>query len=158
MGKLECSSLNVSSFSLGAMKCVPVPAPFSSTDKPEGTTLTTSVAGNTAVQGDSVTFTCKVAGAKPAVSGYRIYFNDSNTPLTEPTDGRYTINNVQRSQHFGRYKCVPYNDAGNGPQATVQLNINGKNMISMVFFIIRPLLFCFRVLCKLLYQMPIIVA
>ena len=141
MGKLECSNLNLT-FSFGAMKCVPIPAPSCSTDKPEGTTLTTSVAGNTAVQGNSVTFTCKVSGAKPAVSGYRIYFNDSHTPLTEPSDGRYTINNVQRSQHFGRYRCVPYNDAANGQQATVQLNINGRYTIIMVLFIIRSFSCC----------------
>ena len=130
------------------MKCVPIPAPFSSTDKPEGTTLTTSVAGNTAVQGNTVTFTCKVSGAKPAVSGYRIYLNNSNTPLAEPTDGRYTINNVRRSQHLGKYKCVPYNVAGNGPQATVELSINDKCTNSMVSFIIRLFLFCSHVLCK----------
>ena len=146
---------DVLAFLLGTIKCVPLPAPSSSTDKPEGTTLTTSVAGDTAVQGNTVTITCKVSGAKPAVAGYRIYFNDSNTPLTEPTDGIYITNNVQRAQHLGKYKCVPYNDAGNGPGATVQLIIKGKDMISMVLFIIRPFLCSFHVLYKLLYQLSI---
>ena len=122
---------------------VPIPAISCSTDKPEGTTLTTSVARDTAVQGNTVTITCKVSGAEPAVAGYRIYFIDSNTPLAEPTDGIYIINNVQRAQHLGKYKCVPYNDAGNGPGATVQLIIKGKDMIGMVSFIIRLFLFCY---------------
>ena len=46
----------------------PISTTLSFTDKPEGTTLITSVKGNAAVQGDSVTFTCRVTGANPAVS------------------------------------------------------------------------------------------
>ena len=94
-------------------------------DRPEGTTLTTSATANTVTQGDSVTFTCRVTAAKPQVSQYKFYLND--TSLVKGTnDNQYTINNVQRSQHYGKYKCVPHNDVGDGPEATVTLNVNGE--------------------------------
>ncbi|KAL9964801.1 hypothetical protein ACROYT_G028489 [Oculina patagonica] len=92
-------------------------------DKPEGTRLTTSAAANTVTQGDSVTFTCHVTAAKPQVSHYRFYLNDT-TPVKDSEDSQYTISNVQRSQHYGEYKCVPHNDVGDGPEATVTLNVN----------------------------------
>ena len=94
-------------------------------DKPEGTTLATSAAANTVTQGDSVTFTCHVTAAKPQVSQYRFYLNDT-TPVQDSNGNQYTINNVQRSQHYGKYKCVPHNDVGNGPEATATLNVNGE--------------------------------
>ncbi|KAJ7371886.1 hypothetical protein OS493_022607, partial [Desmophyllum pertusum] len=90
--------------------------------KPEGTTLTTSGADNTVTQGDTVTFTCHVTAAKPQVSQYRFYLNGSLVNTTH--DSQYTINNVQRSQHHGKYKCIPHNDAGDGPEATVTLTVN----------------------------------
>ena len=93
-------------------------------DKPEGTTLTTSAAANTVAQGDSVTFTCHVKAAKPRVPQYRFYLNDSL--VKDSNDSQYTINNVQRSQHYGEYKCVPHNDVGDGPEASVTLNVNGE--------------------------------
>jgi len=94
-------------------------------DRPEGTTLNTSAAGNTVTQGGSVTFTCHVTAAKPQVSGYRYYLNDT-TLVKDSNDKQYTINNVQRSQHYGKYKCVPRNDVGDGAEATVSLNVNGE--------------------------------
>ena len=94
-------------------------------DKPEGTTLTTSAAANTVTQGDSVTFTCHVTAAKPQVSQYRFYLNET-TLVKDSNDNQCTINNVQRSQHYGKYKCVPRNDAGDGPEAIVTLNVNGE--------------------------------
>ena len=94
-------------------------------DKPEGTTLNTSVAGNTVTQGGSVTLTCHVTAAKPQVSRYRFYLNDT-TLAKDSNDNQYTINNVQRSQHYGKYKCIPSNDAGDGPEATLVLNVNGE--------------------------------
>lgn len=93
-------------------------------DKPEGVTLTTSAAQNIVTQGDNVTLTCHVTSAKPRVSGYRFYLN--NLPVSNSNNREHTINNVQRSQHYGVYKCVPYNDVGDGPEATVPLNINGE--------------------------------
>ena len=96
-----------------------------SLDKPEGTILTTSAAANTVTQGDSVTFTCSVAAAKPHVSQYSFYLNETTT-VKDSNDSQYTINNVQRSQHHGEYKCVPRNDVGDGPEATVTLNINSE--------------------------------
>ena len=92
-------------------------------DKPEGTTLTTDVAANTVTQGDSVTFTCHVTAARPQVSQYRFYLSET-TAVQDSNDSQYTINNVQRSQHYGKYKCVPHNDVGDGPEATVTLNVN----------------------------------
>ncbi|KAL9964806.1 hypothetical protein ACROYT_G028494 [Oculina patagonica] len=94
-------------------------------DKPEGTRLTTSAAANTVTQGDAVTFTCHVTAAKPQVSQYRFYLNDT-TPVKDSKDSQYTISNVQRSQHYGKYKCVPHNDVDDGPEATVTLNVNGE--------------------------------
>ena len=94
-------------------------------DKPEGTTLNVSVAGNTVTQGGSVTLACHVTAAKPEVSRYRYYLNDT-TLVKDSYDSQYTINNVQRSQHYGEYKCLPSNDVGDGPEATVSLHVNGE--------------------------------
>ena len=94
-------------------------------DKPEGTTLTTSAADNTVTQGGSLILTCHVTAAKPQVSQYRFYLNDT-TLVKDSNDNQYTINNVKRSQHYGKYKCVPRNDVGVGPEAAVILNVNGK--------------------------------
>ena len=94
-------------------------------DKPEGTTLTTTAADNTVTQGASVTFTCRVTGAKPQVSQYIFYLNDT-TIVKDGNGNQYNINSVQRSQHFGKYKCVPSNDVGGGPEATVTLNVTGE--------------------------------
>ena len=93
-------------------------------DKPEGTTLTTSAAANTVTQGDSVTLPCHVTAAKPQVSQYRFYLND--TLVQGSNDNQYTINNVTLSKHYGEYKCVPRNDVGDGQEATVTLNVNGE--------------------------------
>ena len=94
-------------------------------DPPEGTNLTTSVASDTAVEGDQVTFTCTVTGAKPAVDKYKFYFKNSNTPIAENSKGTYQINSVKGSDQ-GTYKCVPHNAVGDGEQATVMLTVNGK--------------------------------
>ena len=94
-------------------------------DKPEGTTLNTTAADNTVTQGGTVTFTCHVTAAKPQVSRYRFSLND--TTIAKDSNGsQYTISNVQRSQHYGKYKCLPSNDVGDGPEATVILKVNGK--------------------------------
>ena len=94
-------------------------------DKPDGTTLTPSAADNTVTQGDTVTFTCHVTAAKPPVSQYRFSLNDS-TIVKDGNGSQHTIINVQRSQHYGKYKCVPSNDVGDGPEATVTLIVNGE--------------------------------
>ena len=94
-------------------------------DKPEGTTLNTTAADNTVTQGGSLTFTCHVTAAKPQVSWYRFYLNDT-TLVKDSKDNQYVIINVQRSQHYGKYKCIPSNDVGDGPEATVILKVNGK--------------------------------
>ena len=95
-------------------------------DLPEGTTLTISAASGTAIEGDQVTFTCTVTGAKPAVDKYKFYFKKSNTPISENSKGTYQINSVRRSDQ-GTYKCVPHNAAGDGGVATVMLTVNGKS-------------------------------
>ena len=61
--------------------------------------------------------------AVPQVSIYKFYFN--GRLLSGNSSREYTLNNVNRSQHNGKYKCVPYNDAGDGAEAIVRLNING---------------------------------
>lgn len=94
-------------------------------DTPEGTTLSTSAAFNTVAQGGSVTFTCNATAANPQVSRYKFYLNDT-TLVKHTSDNQYTIHNVQRSQHYGKYKCVPRNDVGDGPEAIVTLNVNSE--------------------------------
>ena len=59
----------------------------------------------------------------PQVSIYKFSFNGSL--LGENSSNEYTLNNVNRSQHYGQYKCVPHNDAGDGEEATLRLDING---------------------------------
>ena len=98
---------------------------FHQSDPPEGTTLTTSAAADTAVKGEQVTFTCKVTRAKPAVDKYKFYFKNSNTPAAENSKGTYQINSVNGSNQ-GTYKCVPHNAAGDGEKATVMVSVNGK--------------------------------
>ena len=94
-------------------------------DKPEGTTLTTTAADDTVTQDDTVTSTCHVTAAKPQVSRYIFYLNDT-TIVKDGNGSQYTINNAQRSQHYGKYKCVPSNNVGDGPEATVTLHVNGE--------------------------------
>ena len=92
-------------------------------DKPEGARLTTNASQNTVMEGDTVTFTCIVMTAVPEVSIYEFYFNGSL--LGGNNNSEYTLNKVNRSQHYGEYKCVPHNDAGDGAEATVRLDVNG---------------------------------
>ena len=61
--------------------------------------------------------------AVPQVSIYKFYFNGSL--LSDNSNSEYTLNNANRSQHHGDYKCVPHNAVGDGAEATVRLNING---------------------------------
>ena len=61
--------------------------------------------------------------AVPQVSIYKFYFN--GRLLSGNSSSEYTLNNVNRSQHNGKYKCVPHNDGGDGVEAIVTLNING---------------------------------
>ena len=96
---------------------------FTFLDKPEGARLTTDASQNTVTEGDTVTFKCKVMAAVPQVSIYKFYFNGSL--LSGNSNSEYILNNVNRSQHYGDYQCVPHNDAGDGAGATVRLNING---------------------------------
>ena len=97
------------------------------TDKPKNVTISTSAVRNIAEQGQNVTLTCDVSEAKPPVSGYRFYLNDSFvTPVTNVNE--YTIHGVKRSQHFGKYKCEARNDAGIGQSEVVVLNITGKSL------------------------------
>ena len=92
-------------------------------DKPEGARLITNTSQNTVTEGDTVTFKCIVMTALPQVSIYKFYFNGHL--LSNNSNSEYTLNNVNRSQHYGEYKCVPHNDAGDGAEATVRLNISG---------------------------------
>ena len=96
---------------------------FTLLDKPEGARLITNASQNTVTEGDTVTFTCIVMAAVPEVSIYKFYFN--GRLLGGNNNSEYTLNKVNRSQHYGEYKCVPQNDAGDGAEATVRLDING---------------------------------
>ena len=59
------------------------------------------------------------------MSRYKFYLNDTDV-VKDSNDNQYTINNVQRSQHYGKYKCVPRNDVGDGPEAAVILDVNSE--------------------------------
>ena len=72
-----------------------------------------------------MTLTCKVTGANPAVDKYKFYFKNSNTPIAENSKRTYQKNDIKSSEQ-GTYKCVPYNAAGDGEEATVMLVVNGK--------------------------------
>ncbi|CAH3157690.1 unnamed protein product [Pocillopora meandrina] len=98
--------------------------------KPEGARLTTDAAQNTVTEGDTVTFKCIIMAAVPQVSIYKFYFNGSL--LRENSNSEYTLNNVNRSQHYGEYKCIPHNDVGDGAKATVRLNIKVQTVSSTV--------------------------
>ncbi|XP_022809523.1 neural cell adhesion molecule 1-like [Stylophora pistillata] len=89
--------------------------------KPVGTKLTASIPSNSIIQGGEVTFTCSVAAAKPLVSEYTFFLNDSE--ITASPKGNYTIGNVSRSLHHGIYKCVPRNFVGNGSEDSFVLNV-----------------------------------
>ena len=96
---------------------------FTFLDKLEGVELIANASQNTVTEGDTVTFKCTVMAAETQVSIYKFYFNGSL--LSNNSNSEYTLNNVNRSQHYGEYKCVPHNKAGDGAEATVRLNING---------------------------------
>ena len=96
---------------------------FTFLDKPEGARLTTNAPQNTVTEGDTVTLKCIVMASVPQVSIYKFYFN--GRLLSSNSNSEYTLNNVNRSQQYGEYKCVPHNDAGDGAEATVRLDING---------------------------------
>ena len=96
---------------------------FTFLDKPEGARLTTDASQNTVTEGDTVTFKCKVMAAVPQVSIYKFYFNGGL--LSGNSNSEYILNNLNGSQHYGDYQCVPHNDARDGAGATVRLNING---------------------------------
>ena len=73
--------------------------------------------------------TCNVTAANPPVSEYRVYLNESNTPAyTLKNSNNTIIKNVQRSQHYGEYKCEAHNAVGNGQSSAVLLNINGESL------------------------------
>ena len=97
-------------------------------DKPEGVTIITSAAQNTALQGQNVTLTCRVTAAKPRVSEYRFYRNDSSTALNTLTNiNQHTIQGVQRARDYGKYNCLAKNAAGEGQSNAVVLNIKGRS-------------------------------
>ena len=98
------------------------------TDKPKGVTIATNATRNTVRQGQNVALTCDVSEAKPAVSEYRFYLNGSIlTPVTNVN--KFIIQDVKRSRHFGKYKVVAHNDAGDGQSDQVVLNITGKSLL-----------------------------
>ena len=96
---------------------------FTLLDKPKGARLITNASQNTVIEGGTVTLTCIVMAAVPEVSIYKFYFNGSL--LSGNNNSEYTLNKVNRSQHYGVYKCVPHNDAGDGAEATMRLDVNG---------------------------------
>ena len=61
--------------------------------------------------------------AVPQVSTYKFYFN--GRLVSNSSNSEYILINVSRYQHYGEYKCVPHNDAGDGAEAIVRLHING---------------------------------
>jgi len=99
--------------------------PQFSLDKPEGVTISTRVTQNTVKQGQTVTFTCNVNDAFPSVSQYKFYLNGSIRTVTNVN--KFTIVGVNRSQHFGEYKCEAHSAAQDEQSDGVRLNINGES-------------------------------
>ena len=85
------------------------------------------MASDSALQGQTVTVTCHVADAKPPVSTYSFYRNNSLLSRPVTTKNKYTIQNVRRALHFGNYKCIAHNDAGDGESAVIVLDVKGKS-------------------------------
>lgn len=90
--------------------------------KPEGVTLTTNAPHNTVTEGETVKLTCKVTEAKPQVSLYKFF--SPYRLISNSSNSEYTIYNVNRSQNYGEYRCVPQNVAGDGQEARAILNIS----------------------------------
>ena len=114
-------------------------------DPPEGTSMTGTP--SPALQGNAVTFTCKVTGEFPPVDKYEFNFNSSSGWVLkhETNDGRYTINNVQESDQ-GTYQCVPSNAAGPGTKAIFRLAVNGT------FVFVASILLCFQFWYSLFWE------
>ena len=77
-----------------------------------------------------MTVTCHVGAANPLVSEYRFYLNNSNTALNTLTNiNQHTIQGVQRTRDYGKYKCVARNAAGEGLSNAVVLDIHGMSVL-----------------------------
>ena len=89
------------------------------TDKPTGTSITSSPTNNTVLRNSSLVFSCRT-DANPAAHIYNFYFN--GTFIGVNNLGRYPVT----VQADGEYTCVPLNTVGTGDNATFAVIAVGK--------------------------------
>ena len=93
----------------------------SSLDKPENVQLMSSAMKNKACQGEVITFNCS-ADAKPAVTSYQLYKND--TAMVANSSGVWR--EILESGRVFVYKCVANNSVGSTYSTDVTFSVNGK--------------------------------
>lgn len=92
-----------------------------STDKPEGTRLTSDAQNDAVTENFQVTFHCTADGVPPPE--LELLFNNSSLGFF--INNKFALTNVNASNQ-GTYKCVPRNILGTGPAATLNLTVLGK--------------------------------
>ena len=92
-----------------------------STDKPEGTRLTSDAENDAVTENLQVTFHC-FADSVPSAELELLFDNSS---LGFFINNEFALTNVNASNQ-GTYKCVPHNILGTGPAATLNLTVLGK--------------------------------
>ena len=92
-----------------------------STDKPEGTRLTSDARNDAVIENFQVTFHC-IADSIPPPE-LELLFDDSSLGFF--IHNKFALVNVNASNQ-GTYKCVPRNILGTGLAATLNLTVIGK--------------------------------
>lgn len=92
-----------------------------STDKPEGTRLTSDARNDAVIENFQVTFHC-IADSVPPPE-LELLFDDSSLGFF--INNKFALANVSASDQ-GTYKCVPRNILGTGLAATLNLTVIGR--------------------------------
>ena len=92
-----------------------------STDKPEGTRLTSDAHNDAVAKDFQVIFHCTADSVPPPE--LELLFDNSSLGFF--INNKFTLKNVNVSNQ-GTYKCVPRNILGPGPEATLNLTVLGK--------------------------------
>ena len=92
-----------------------------STDKPEGTRLTSDARNDAVIENFQVTFHC-IADSVPPPE-LELLFDDSSLGFF--INNKFAFTNVNASNQ-GTYKCVPRNILGTGLAATLNLTVIGR--------------------------------
>ena len=92
-----------------------------STDKPEGTRLTSDAQNDAVTENFEVTFHCTANSVPPPE--LQLLFNNSSLGFF--INNKFVLTNVNSSNQ-GTYKCIPRNILGTGPAASLNLTVLGK--------------------------------